>query len=146
MWVLQTYLFFKWYILLIYLFSSFSFFFIWFNLKPLLYFYSAGIECCTLYSFEDSRCYLNLLNGQYLVQVLPVGTHIVHLSHTCYLAAGASHDQHSVHRHGKVHIGNFDLVEFWMCCGALFVILWLLNSPEPHISNQLWNIYFLLDI
>lgn len=58
-----------------------------------------GIQCCTLYSFEDSRCYLNLVNGQYLVQVLPEGTHIVHLPHTCYLAAGASHNQHSVHRH-----------------------------------------------
>lgn len=90
------------------------------NLKLLLYLYSVGIQCCTLYSFEDSRCYLNLVNGQYLVLVLPEGTHIVHLPHTCYLAAGASHNQHSVHRHGKVHIKKLNYMlnfEFWSLYG-----------------------------
>lgn len=109
------------------------------NLKLLLYLYSVGIQCCTLYSFEDSRCYLNLVNGQYLVLVLPEGTHIVHLPHTCYLAAGASRNQHSVHRHGKVHIKKLNFC--W-----ILVIIWSLHSPDLHISNQLWNICCVLDI
>ncbi|XP_011452549.3 mucin-3B [Magallana gigas] len=58
-----------------------------------------GIECCGLRAFEDSRCYLELVNHQYIVRVLPEGTHIGHLHTTCYLAAGAPHNQHSVHRH-----------------------------------------------
>lgn len=87
-----------WNILIICLFSLF---FIGFNLKPLLYLYPVGIECCGLRAFEDSRCYLELVNHQYIVRVLPEGTHI---SHLCFLAAGAPHNQHSVHRHGKVHI------------------------------------------
>lgn len=93
----------------------FSLFFIGFNLKPLLYLYPVGIECCGLRAFEDSRCYLELVNHQYIVRVLPEGTHI---SHLCFLAAGAPHNQHSVHRHGKVHIKkNFYYDEFGMCCG-----------------------------
>lgn len=122
-----------WNILII---CSFSLFFIGFNPKLLLYLYPVGIECCGLRAFEDSRCYLELVNHQYIVRVLPEGTHIGHLHTTCYLAAGAPHNQHSVHRHGKVHIENFDYVEFGMCCGALFVILWFLYSPELHISNN----------
>lgn len=57
------------------------------------------IECCTFIPFEDSRCYLELVNGQYIVRSNPHGSHMDFIH--CVLVNGAVHT-HSVHRQGEI--------------------------------------------
>ncbi|XP_065939596.1 uncharacterized protein [Magallana gigas] len=54
------------------------------------------IDCCTFKPFEDSRCYLELVNQQYIVRSNPDGAHIDFTQ--CILVNGELHNPHSVHR------------------------------------------------
>lgn len=62
--------------------------------------YFIVIDCCTFKPFEDSRCYLELVNQQYLVRSNPDNAHIDFTQ--CILVSGELHNPHSVHRQGEI--------------------------------------------
>lgn len=57
-------------------------------------------NCCNFFPYEDPRCYLELVNGQYLVRPNAAGTHIDF--HTCNIATGEINSQQSQHTHGNI--------------------------------------------
>ena len=64
-----------------------------------MYFFLVG-NCCNFFPYEDPRCYLELVNGQYLVRPNAAGTHIDF--HTCNIATGEINSQQSQHTHGNI--------------------------------------------
>ncbi|XP_052716038.1 mucin-3A-like isoform X2 [Crassostrea angulata] len=54
------------------------------------------VDCCNIFPFDDSRCYVELVNSQYIVRSLPEGTHVDIIN--CILVSGELHNPHHVHR------------------------------------------------
>uniref|UniRef100_A0A8W8NGD1 Uncharacterized protein n=1 Tax=Magallana gigas TaxID=29159 RepID=A0A8W8NGD1_MAGGI len=54
------------------------------------------VDCCNIFPFDDFRCYVELVNSQYIVCSLPDGTHVDTVN--CVLVSGKLHNPHHVHR------------------------------------------------
>lgn len=54
------------------------------------------IDCCNIFPFEDARCYVELVNGQYIVRGLPECTHMDFSN--CVLVNGELNNPQNVHR------------------------------------------------
>ncbi|XP_078331953.1 uncharacterized protein LOC144625328 isoform X1 [Crassostrea virginica] len=55
------------------------------------------VNCCNYFPYDDPRCYLELVNGRYLVRANAAGTYMDF--HTCNIALGEITSQQNHHTH-----------------------------------------------
>lgn len=92
------------------------------------------IDCCNIFPFDDTRCYVEVVKGQYIVRSLPDGTHVDVIN--CVLVNGELYNPHHLHRTGKVTV---------VLKNKLFIKPVTINCPKivNFSQNQLdWNRHY----